>query len=81
MISKGYATQFGSLTINTAIRRTAVLCVLEITVTSTFAANERSGHALRIVCASLCASLEGCCVQVGEITSIEVNSTTQCQSA
>jgi len=81
LISKSYATQLSSHTINTVIRRTTVLCALKIASTSTLATNERSGDALCIACASLCASLETCCVLVGEITSIEVNSTRKCQSA
>ena len=81
LISKSYATQLSSHTINTVIRRTTVLCALEIAGTITFATNERSGHTLRIACASLRASLETCCVLVGEVTSVEVNSTTKCQSA
>jgi len=81
MISKYSITQLGSHTINTVIRRTTVLCVFEIASTSTLATNERSGHALRIACASFCASLKICCVLVGEITSVEINSATKCQSA
>lgn len=81
IISKSYATQLGSLTINTVICRIAVLRVFQIASTITFAANERGGHALCIICASLCASLETCCVLVGEITSVEVKSASKYQGA